>query len=485
MFHRLIKLLLVFVFFIGNEKLNGQTFFGLQNSNYGGVNLIYTNPSAIAMMPQKRSANIGGFGFNVDNNYLSLETPFSLWQLVNNNVDDQYRNANGGIDWQSSWLKEQGSVSEIWANVGMEFRGPAYANKFGDRFAWGTATRTRSTASIRNVSPELITWAKNLMDSTSVPNILNFATNSMTLSANSFQEISGVFAFRAIDADALKLAFGATAKIILGMGSFNINNSGPQFKTYGIDSISLSGGTISASYTDNNVMQQMLKGVLLGSLPNFNNINGFGYGFDLGFSMEFGGSGSSLTKGRYRDHKLRIAGSVLDLGKISYNNKSTGFELSGTPTVTMPLNTPEFVLAAVQGSEAVFDHVIEYAKSKGAYKSIDVLTAVNLPATVQLQADYQIVRYINVAAHWKQALNLDDPFTVRTNSSLVVVPRFEHAWFEFSVPLSIYNNYRKFGMGGFMRLGPVFIGTDNFLNSLSATKFTGMNMYFGFSTLIP
>jgi hypothetical protein len=66
-----------------------------------------------------------------------------------------------------------------------------------------------------------------------------------------------------------------------------------------------------------------------------------------------------------------------------------------------------------------------------------------------------------------------------------VVPRFEHRWFELSTPLSFYDNYEQFGIGIFTRIGPIFIGSDNFLKSFTSNTYSGMNLYFGISSLLP
>jgi hypothetical protein len=96
------KLALFAVLLCVSKWTKAQTFFGLQNSNYAGVNAIYTNPALVTNMNHQRSANIGGLGVNIDNNYVSLETPFSFWALVNNDVDDKYKDQNGVLTLQKS-----------------------------------------------------------------------------------------------------------------------------------------------------------------------------------------------------------------------------------------------------------------------------------------------------------------------------------------------------------------------------------------------
>ncbi len=97
------------------HSVSAQSFFGLQNSNYGGIHTAVTNPSLITMMDYQRSANISTIGFSAENNYVSLETPFSAWQLLRGKVPQQYKKADGSsgegsIDWQSSWLRKIGTV---------------------------------------------------------------------------------------------------------------------------------------------------------------------------------------------------------------------------------------------------------------------------------------------------------------------------------------------------------------------------------------
>jgi hypothetical protein len=461
-----------------------QTFFGLQNSNYAGVNAIYTNPALVTNMNHQRSANIGGLGVNIDNNYVSLETPFSFWALVNNDVDDKYKDQNGRIKWDKNWIKEDPSVSNIRLNIGTEYRGPSYVNTYG-RIIWGTASRTRSSMRINNLSTSVVDWAKQFLDSSTTPSIIAISSPTLNISANSYQEVSGIFGIQLIEKSTMRLGVGTSIKGILATGSFNIQNTGATFRTIGMDTLELTGGFMKFSYTDNNLLRQIFQGVVAGSMPNLLNINGLGMGFDLGFVLELGENMSTEErKGNYKDYKLKIAASILDLGKMTYRNQSKGFILDGTKPVKMALNSPDFLIASAEGAEEVFDYTVDYLRNQGALKDISEKTQVELPTTLQLQVDYQILPYFNVAAHLQQAININDVANLHFNSAAVIVPRVEHNWFEVSMPISIYNNYRQFGLGAYFRAGPVYFGTDNFLYSLSATKYSGMNVYFGISTLI-
>lgn len=465
-----------------------QTFFGLQNSNYSGAHMIYTNPAALATMPFKRNVNFSSIGFNLNNNYFSLETPFTFWQLISNGVDNQYKNDKGNVNWQSSWLKENQSVSKIWANADLEYRGPAYANRYGNRLVWATATRTRNSVNVSNLSPQIVQWGKSLLDSASNLNILDVANQTFNVRANSYQEFSGSLSYLAVNNKNLKLSFGATGKLLLGLGSFNVYNNGSRFSAYGHDSIRVDFADIKVSYTDFDFLSQIMKGVLLGSLPKLNNISGLGYGVDFGFSIESGNTGHSEAVSKIvsnKHYKWKLSGAILDLGHINYASKATGYTIKTEKPVTMNLMTPEFITAASNGSSGVFNYVTSFAKENGIYQDIVEETTIDLPTTIQLQFDYSLLKYFNVAMHWQQRLLAIQQNQFIGNSSLVVVPRFEHRWFELSTPLSFYDNYEQFGIGIFTRIGPIFIGSDNFLKSFSSNKYSGMNLYFGISSLLP
>ncbi len=482
------KLVLCALLLFNLNSVWSQTFFGLQNSNYAGVHSLYTNPAALANMPFKRYANFSSIGFNINNNYLRLETPFTFGELVTNKVDQKYKNSSGNIDWQSSWIKESQSGQNMWANIELEYRGPSFATRYGENLVWATATRTRNFVNISNVDPEIVGWAKSLLDSGSNYQILDAINHTFDLKANSFQEVSASLSYCFVNTRDMRFSMGTTGKLLLGLGSFNIHNNGAKLQAFGHDSVRLNSSDIKVTYTNFDFLSQILKGVIFGSMPNLNNISGFGYGLDVGFAIEVGENDVLQNKKKKlhtKNYKWKIAGAVLDLGHISYPSKTTGYSITTSTPVTLNMQDPAFLYAVTQGSSGVFNYVTEFAKQKGVYKSIEEDAVIDLPTTIQLQTDFQLVKYINIAAHWQQRLASVQQNIILGNSSLVVVPRIETKWFEISTPISIYDNYSQFGFGAFVRVGPIFVGTDNMLKSLDTKSHSGMNMYFGISSVLP
>jgi hypothetical protein len=305
--------------------------------------------------------------------------------------------------------------------------------------------------------------------------------------ANSYQELSAVLAAKVVDRERFKLGIGTTLKGILGLGSVNIKNNGIQFNGIGMDTVEVTSGYMEVAYTDNSILRQLFSGVLSGGLPRLSEIHGLGFGMDAGITMEFG---KDMTTGdnqrlSFRDYRFKVAASVTDIGQIGYTNANDGFIIDGSNGFKMPLTTPEFANAVEQGSQAVLDHIIETARNEGVLKSNNKTTRVTLPSTMHLQVDYKVYTGFLIAAHWQQRFNWNQgDFQVASRNSLTVIPRFEHKWFEFALPVRYQTNFDPWSFGGFLRLGPVFFGTDNMANMFRASKYSGMNLYMGITTLI-
>jgi hypothetical protein len=70
----------------------------------------------------------------------------------------------------------------------------------------------------------------------------------------------------------------------------------------------------------------------------------------------------------------------------------------------------------------------------------------------------------------------------RRPSSVSLIPRFETRGLEFAMPVLVYDDYQQFGLGFFTRIGPVYLGSDNLIKSLSGNSINGIDFYFGVST---
>ena len=82
---------------------------------------------------------------------------------------------------------------------------------------------------------------------------------------------------------------------------------------------------------------------------------------------------------------------------------------------------------------------------------------------------------------WTQNLLPASTIGSRTPSALALIPRLEFSRAEVAVPLIWANNYQNFQVGAMVRLGPLFVGSDNLGGIFGLTTATGADFYFGWA----
>ena len=118
----------------------------------------------------------------------------------------------------------------------------------------------------------------------------------------------------------------------------------------------------------------------------------------------------------------------------------------------------------------------------GAAKSSGFSTT--LPSAFNLQADIRFTKYFYTSLYWNQSLKGNNTTGMRSTSMLSIIPRIESKGFEFSMPITLSENYKNFYVGAYTRIGPVFFGSDNLgglLNVSSNSEFRGADIYGGIS----
>jgi hypothetical protein len=70
-----------------------------------------------------------------------------------------------------------------------------------------------------------------------------------------------------------------------------------------------------------------------------------------------------------------------------------------------------------------------------------------LPMAFQASVDYNVKPNVYVSGLWVQNLISQSAFGMKAESYIAVTPRYEHKWYEISVPLSLMNRYRSPAIG--------------------------------------
>jgi hypothetical protein len=346
--------------------------------------------------------------------------------------------------------------------------------------------------SVRNVSNGLLDYGRVLFDTSMRGTHWNLDQSSpmpFSLQANAYQELGASLAAAIVDSKKIKISVGGTAKYLMGLGHYSIVSQGLQLRTFGRDSVQFIQSNVQVSYSETQVFKRIMNG-LIGGLPTFRDIMGRGIGFDLGFSVEGGkGGGTAQLKDRWlgdptaRNYHWRLSASVTDFGKLNYGNQVNTFSFNNSSTVTLKTDSA-FFGAFQNGGSGGYTYLEDFAKKNMNYKQETGTVRFVLPTQLHVQGDLRIVAGIYTAFHWQQSLLSLKSVGFRQPSSLVVVPRLETKWLEVSLPLGLTNDYRKGNIGACVRVGPIFVGSDNFLTNMMSNNIKGMNIYFGFSSSI-
>lgn len=461
-------------------KSKAQSFYGLQNSNFNGVHGMYINPASLADNRYRAHTNAACFGFQFSNDFMNLNLPYSLTDLVSGKVPTDYKNPDGSLKWDPSYVQFQQNGRDKNINIGLEMRGPAYMKSVGKRFAFGGGTRVRTTVALNNVAEEMALFAKSFIDS-QPGSFTNVSNNRFALNMNAYQEISGTAALVLLNKRSFYLKAGATAKYLMGIGSAYIRNNGVNISTGGGDSLVFKSSDIEIGHTSTQFLQRFNQGVIPAVLPSLRSIVGSGFGFDFGAIFEYR---PELTESLSSGNKYLFKGgiSLLDWGKISYGNNMKTYTASNSTPVVFTSDSL-FSAAFSNGIDSGLGFIKNYARQNFNYVEGTSSAAISIPTTLNFQFDWNVIKLFYVGVNWSQSVVSRSDIAIRRPSSIVVIPRIESRLFEISVPMSLYNDYRNAAFGLYARVGPVFLGSDNLLKSISkGSSINGFNFYFGIST---
>lgn len=477
---KLTKHFLLLMAFISLFKVNAQQWLGRTTGNYSGTYGVYTNAANISDSKYKYYLNFWGRGVNFYNNYLTYNAPIKLNHWANNNYGLNYQNIDGTVDYQKDWLLENVNGKDKQFSFNQDIWGPAFMFPVSKHWNMSINTRQRSGIQMFGISESAARLAFNKLDSGDRASI----KRGFGINAQSYQELSftlgGVLAKNSRN----KLSGGVTVKFIRGLGAAYLK--GESLDILGTSSNSaMVSGDLQYGYTDDrSVIEPFNNPYGMFSL----NSRGIGAGLDLGLSYTHKAKKSNYITNKYcdnndrrSDHDFKLALALNDIGGIRYNRMSSKYNYSST--ISNPVTVSNNILDPFRNNANAFDTIGNNVfGALGGTKSSNFSTA--LPTAINLQMDFRLSKHIYTSVFWNQSLKGFNSTGLRSTSMLSVIPRVESRGFEFSMPITLSENYRNFYVGAYTRIGPVFFGSDNLgglLNVASASQFQGADIYGGIS----
>ncbi|WP_247234172.1 DUF5723 family protein [Telluribacter sp. SYSU D00476] len=461
---------------------------GAAMSNYAGTQALYHNPAFVADSRYSVFLNLAGAQLYMAGNHAKYNAPFSIASLLTNTVPAQYRNERGAIDLKRRHIEEKLNGRLKHLNGGGDLRLPSLMVTLpGGRFGIAATARARLGLNATQVTEPIARLARggtresNLMDEI-------HENQRGNLHFNGLGEVAFTFGGIVLDDETDFFKAGATVKRIVGLYNAHaiIDNT-----SFGVvpdpaynnrkEIIQVPTITTRYGYTSEEAVKNFRPspGWLVGG-----DSPGGGWGLDLGVVYEYRpdvNKYSYTEKGiRKRDgtknkYLYRLAVSLTDIGRVNFKN---------------PVYVKQQEANAVD-KEFRFDNFQKLKGSDGFFAAVSSSLGVPppppatfrsvLPTALQASLDYNIKPNVYVNTLWVQNLRSPSAFGMKAESVLAVTPRYEHRWYELSVPVSLMNRYSSLGVGLAGRVGPVWFGTDHLTSLLNIGKPKVFNVYFGVS----
>lgn len=468
--------LLLFFGVVASNQLRAQQLLGISNSNYAGTNGVYLNPSSIADSRYGFYFNLVTAQGSLTNNYYRYDSRYSLLRLAFNGFNEPY---NLRPEYYQELDHDRTKIFDIRAEV----RLPSLMVKLSPKHSIAFTNRMRGSFEATNVTPFIANDFRN--NNLTLVSILS-NESLLRMNTNWYRETGLTYARELWAKDKHYLKGGLTLKYLQGIYSSSLysNNLQTQLATNNQEIVlRVLDADIGYHYTQpRDYPEENLFDAVF-----WKSKNGRGLGADLGFTYEYR---PEIDSYRYKmngkdeldnlknKYKYRIGLSLLDIGGIRYNTNYSDSTAAGSYVIRRQnVDLPQQDLQ--NSSLDNYYPILNRGLSVGSADQQDGFRA-KLPTALHLNFDYRLKEKFYVNAAWFQSLRTQKAIGMRSRSFLAVTPRFETKHFEFSLPLSLINDYQQVTMGAMMRVGSFFfIGSDNLPGVLNIGKPFGLDVYTG------
>lgn len=303
-----------------------------------------------------------------------------------------------------------------------------------------------------------------------------YQSSGAEISTMEWAELAFSYSRKVYDRYLNRMDAGVSAKYLLGYSAAAANINNLDYEIFSEDSVVVNNFDSEMAYS---LPLNYNESFTSKSLFDKSLVRGNGLSFDIGISFT---RKKNIVYNQPRlisscmmpkvDYRWRLSASLMDVGFINFNKNAL---------------THEFVNdGSVNFDKTIFDNVESFNDMVGFLSEIyyngDPSASVvgdkfkmGLPTTFRLQFDYNIVEHFYVNTTFIQPISLLK-YSVKAAPQLLVEPRFESDYFDFSIPLTL-RDYQHFMVGASARIGFVTIGTQNLASYLGFGNVNGMDLY--------
>lgn len=484
----------------GLTKLNAQQAMGLVAGNHNAPYSAFLNPAN--MFPDKNRVYINFWGANVGftNNFLTYDAPFGLGRMANGTYPDAYKTQGGLLDFDQNWLQWEKNNNQKLYYLN-EVYGPSINFRVSRKTALGFGLRGISGLSMTGITPEVSRLLRYGLDSSGLAftgenkldRNVTYSNGKFSIATEKYQEWYFSLATVTKDKGPHFVKWGATGKLLLGMGAAGVNGSGFDYQFNNNNQLVLNNANARFYHTDDQSAATTLQ-YPLGFKFDF--LNGAGAGMDLGFVYEYRPASNRKTVRDWwncadevkNDYDWKFGASITDLGFIAYNGSTRTLKNNASAAWTINQSIVN-QKTWNQGFDDRFTKVDNgFFDDSAVNAGINDRFAVATPMALNAQLDLNLKNNFYVGMNWSQSLKSQGSAGLRKSSYVSVVPRYETEHAEIGMPITLTRDYSALNVGLYGRLGPVIVGTDNLAGLASYVgngSFKAANVYFAVRMQIP
>ncbi|MFD2569355.1 DUF5723 family protein [Spirosoma soli] len=448
-----------------------QNLLGISTSRYGGTNRLYINPSLAADSPSKVYFNIFTANLHANNNYVRYQAPFSLISLISGTVPDRYRSPDGAVNFAVEYTRENLDGKPKNGTISGEVRGPALLMRTGERGAFAITSRLRAVGQVLGASQALLSAVRSGLSDGAIFG-LPTTNNQFSANTNTYAELGFTYAGTVWEDDGRKLLLGATVKGLLGYNAQHFINKGLGYRI-DVDEdnpnaayLEVTRLNASLAYTTFLQNRTLTPRTLLST-----SIPGLGAGFDFGFTY--------ISQYDADSPALQLGIAMTDIGGLTY--KGPEYDFTNIEQNQAPVRFVSSDFNNVGGSVGIA-RVIQEKLSAGRTPDRNRFQA-GLPTSLNLTLDYQLPDGLGLNVTYLQDVRAQEATAVHQPTLFAVTPRYDTRWVSIAVPVAYLN--RGLTAGASLRVGPAWLGTDNFLgligNTSNGIQPRGLDIYAGFA----
>ncbi len=422
---------------------------GLRLGNYAGVHGLTVNPTASFNNPLRWDINLGGTSVFFDNSYAYIQKS-NIKTILKNikeaKVAPLVDNVNG-LPAQTPILDFYVDDRKKFLNSKNMLHLPSIAFKINAQHSVGLFWNIRAEGGSNDIPPSL-----NFYSIYKKPFRTIFQLPPARAVGMVWGEIGINYAFQQ-EIGNNHFSIGTNIKYLQGYeAAYAVNKKLFSVSQYPSDTIFFSQPNVHYGFASSNDTGKNLH-------PGQ---NGTGIGVDIGVNYTIGDDEEGYI--------ARLGASILDLGYVRFTKNAEQHQI---------LINKDFTLWSA-----------EYKNFKSIHESLNLLSyqvlndstksttgnsfAIGLPTGFSLQADVKLIKHCYINAFLMQ--RIPSKLGIQRANILAITPRFEHRWFEASLPIVVYN-WQRARVGAAVRLAFLTLGTDYLGSFSSNNNVTGSDFY--------